>query len=142
MTTRVERVTSVPVPPKRVWEFIADPEKRARSISVVVDFHSNDSDDRRAIWELKLPIPLVNRTVTVETEEIQRDPPKYVKFIGRSKIMRVIGEHKLEPTGEGTQVTNRFTVKGRIPGVEQYFNRNLENELDNFEDALLRDLGL
>ncbi|MEF8822438.1 MAG: SRPBCC family protein [Halovenus sp.] len=142
MTIRVERVVSVPAPPERVWEFIVDPEKRARPISVVTDFKLDDDDGRKATWEIKLPIPLINRTITVETEDVTRDPPEYVKFTGRSKVMHVIGEHELVPTDEGTELTNLFTVEGRVPGVERYFKRNLETEFDNLEDALFEDLGL
>jgi carbon monoxide dehydrogenase subunit G len=142
MTIRVERVVSVPAPPERVWEFIVDPEKRARPISVVVDFELEDEAGRKATWKIKLPIPVINRTITVETEDVERDPPKYVKFVGRSKVMHVVGEHELEPTDEGTQLTNRFTVEGRLPGVERFFKRNLETEFDNLEDAIFDDLGL
>jgi carbon monoxide dehydrogenase subunit G len=56
--------------------------------------------------------------------------------------MHVVGEHELEPTDEGTQLTNRFTVEGRLPGVERFFKRNLETEFDNLEDAIFDDLGL
>ena len=142
MTIRVERVVSVPAPPERVWKFIVDPEKRARPISVVVDFELEDEDGRKATWKIKLPIPVINRTITVETEDVERDPPKYVKFVGRSKVMHVVGEHELEPTDEGTELTNRFTVEGRLPGVERFFKRNLETEFDNLEDAIFDDLGL
>lgn len=142
MTIRVERVMEVPAAPDRVWEFIADPEKRARPISVVVGFELDGEDARKATWDIKLPIPLVNRTVAVSTEDVERDPPNYVKFTGRSKVMRVVGEHSLEPTEKGTRLTNRFTVDGRLPGVERYFKRNLETEFDNLEDALFEDLGL
>ncbi|QCC50421.1 SRPBCC family protein [Halapricum salinum] len=142
MTIRVERVVSVPAPPERVWEFIVDPEKRARPISVVVDFELKDGDGRKATWQIKLPIPVINRTITIETEDVERDPPRYVKFTGRSKVMRVVGEHELEPTEEGTRLTNRFTVEGRVPGVERFFKRNLETEFDNLEDAIFEDLGL
>ena len=142
MTIRVERVMEVPAPPERVWEFIVDPEKRARPISVVVGFELDADDARKATWQIKLPIPLVDRTVSVSTEDVTREPPSYVKFTGRSKVMRVVGEHELEATETGTRLTNRFTVDGRLPGVERYFKRNLETEFDNLEDALYEDLGL
>ena len=38
MTVRVERTFEFPVAPERVWAFIADPELRARPISVVDRF--------------------------------------------------------------------------------------------------------
>jgi len=142
MTIRVERILEVPAPPEEVWEFIVDPEKRARPISVVVHFELDDEDARKATWQLKLPIPLVRRTISVETEDVTRDPPRYVKFTGRSKVMHVVGEHELEPTETGTRLTNRFTVEGRVPGVERFFKHNLETEFDNLEDALLADLGI
>jgi len=140
MTVRVERVVEVPVPREEVWEFIADPEKRARPISVVDDFEL--LDDGRAVWHIKLPIPVVNRTIRVETEEKTREQPSYVEFVGRSKVMRVLGEHELEEREGGTQLTNRFVVDGKVPGVERFFKRNMETEFDNIEDALLEELGL
>ncbi|QSG06750.1 SRPBCC family protein [Halapricum desulfuricans] len=142
MTIRVEREVAVPVPPERVWEYIVEPENRARPISVVTDFELDDETGRKATWHIRLPIPLIDRTIAVETEDVTRDPPKYVKFTGRSKVMRVVGEHELEPTETGTRLTNRFTVEGRVPGVERFFKRNLEAEFDNIEDALFEDLGL
>ena len=142
MTIRVEREVFVPVPPERVWEYFVEPENRARPISVVTDFELDDDTGRKATWHIKLPIPLIDRTIAIETEDVTRDPPKYVKFTGRSKVMHVIGEHELESTDGGTRLTNRFTVEGRVPGVERFFKRNLETEFDNLEDALFDDLGL
>lgn len=142
MTIRVERVMEIPADPQAVWAFIVDPEKRARPISVVTGFDLDDEDGRKATWTVKLPIPLINKTVEVDTEDVERDPPRYVKFTGRSRVMQVVGEHTLEATDTGTRLTNEFTVEGRVPGVERYFKRNLEREFDNLEDALFDDLGL
>ena len=51
--------------------------------------------------------------------------------------MRVQGEQELEPTDdEETRVTNRFVVDGKLPGVERFFKRNLDGELQNLERAL------
>jgi len=135
MTVRVERTMTVSASPDRVWEFIVDPEKRARPISVVKDWESTGADT--ANWHLSLPIPLVDRTIKVETEDVERREPEYVRFIGRSKVMRVQGEQELTPTDDGgTEVTNRFVVDGRLPGVERFFKRNLDGELQNLEQAL------
>jgi carbon monoxide dehydrogenase subunit G len=140
MTIRVERTFELPVARERVWEFIADPEKRATPISVVTDFEVED--ERNHIWHVKLPIPVINRTIAVKTEEVETRPPEYVKFIGRSKVMRVVGEHTLTETDEGTNLHNQFTVEGKLPGVERFFKRNLDAELDNLETALRLDLEL
>ncbi len=140
MTVRIERVFELSAPPEAVWEFIADPERRARPISVVTEFET--TGDRTATWHVKLPIPVINRTVAVETEEIERDEPRYVKFVGRSRAMRVQGEHVLEPTETGTRLTNRFLVEGKLPGVERFFRRRLDGELDNLEDAIRKALEL
>lgn len=140
MTVRVERVVDVPVPIEDVWAFIADPEKRARPISVVQDFELLDTGE--AVWHIKLPIPVVNRTIRVETEEQVREEPTYVEFVGRSKVMRVVGEHELEEIDGGTRLTNRFVVDGKLPGVERFFKRNMEAEFDNLEAALYEELGL
>jgi carbon monoxide dehydrogenase subunit G len=56
--------------------------------------------------------------------------------------MDVVGEHRLEPNGEGTELTNRFVVDGRFPGVEHFFERNMDGEFDNLERAIYEDLGL
>lgn len=135
MTVRVERTMTVSAAPERVWEFIGDPEQRARPISVVKDWET--TGENTANWYLSLPIPLIDRTITVETEEVERRDQEYVRFVGRSKVMRVQGEQELTPTDDGgTEVTSRFVVDGRLPGVERFFKRNLDGELQNLEQAL------
>ncbi|WP_436934082.1 CoxG family protein [Halovenus marina] len=140
MVVRVERIVDVPAPREDVWEFIADPESRARAISVVEDFEV--IDDTHAVWHLSLPIPVVRKTIRVETEEKRRDPPRSVEFVGTSKVMRVVGEHELEATENGTRLTNRFVVEGKLPGVERFFKRNMGAEFDNLERALEESLGV
>jgi len=134
MTVRVERTVELGVPPEQVWEFIVDPERRASAISVVADYEQ--TGESTAIWHIKLPIPFLDRTVRVETEDVERDPPNYVKFVGRSSALRVTGEHQLSATEEGSRLVNRFTVDGRVPGVERYFKKQLDAELDNLEAAI------
>jgi carbon monoxide dehydrogenase subunit G len=138
MTVRVRRSFDFTAPGERVWEFISDPEKRASAISVVDDYELGD-DGRTATWHVKLPIPLVDSTVRVETEDVERDPPRYVKFVGRSRAMRVTGEHTIEPSDEGCTLHNEFVVEGKLPGVERFFKRNLDRELTNLEAALRRE---
>jgi len=140
MVVRVERVVDAPASPEQVWAFIADPAKRAGAISVVEDFEIVAED--RANWHVRLPIPVVNRQITFETKENERDPPKYVEFTGDSKVAHIVGKHTLEETAEGTRLTNRFVVDGKLPGVERFFKRNLETEFDNLERTLHEDLGL
>jgi carbon monoxide dehydrogenase subunit G len=142
MTVRVERIVEVPVPPERVWEFIVDPANRARSISVVTDYEVKDGDGRKATWWIMLPLPVVRRSIRVDTEDVERRAPEYVEFTGRSKVLNVTGEHTIEPTKEGTRLVNRFVVEGRIPGVERFFRRNLDREMENLERTLREDLGL
>lgn len=140
MTVRVERTFELPVSRDEVWAFISDPEKRASAISVVSGFEK--TGEKSARWHIELPIPLVKKTVAVETEDVEVDPPRYVRFVGRSKAMRVQGEHELEETADGTRLTNRFVVDGRIPGVERFFERNLDRELDDLQAAIESDLGV
>ena len=137
MTVRIERTFELAVPPEQVWAFIADPGKRAEPISVVESFEIHD--DTHATWHIALPIPFVDRTIAVETEDTERDPPTHVEFVGRSRVLRVVGEHDLEPVDGGTRLRNRFTVEGKMPGVERFFKRNLDDELDNLEDAIRAD---
>jgi carbon monoxide dehydrogenase subunit G len=140
MTVRVKRVVVVPAPRADVWAFIDDPEKRARPISVVSGFDL--AADGHAVWHLQLPIPLVDRTIRVDTEETDRNPPEHVEFVGRSSVMRVVGEHTLERVENGTRLTNQFVVEGKLPGVERFFERNMETEFDNLETAIYDDLDL
>lgn len=139
MTVRVEHTFELNASAEEVWDFIADPEKRARAISVVNGFE--ETGERTAVWHIELPLPLLNRTVSVKTEETDREPPTYVRFIGRSSAVHVVGEHRLESTEDGSKLTNRFTVDGKLPGVERFFKGNLEDELRNLQDALHDDLN-
>ncbi len=141
MTVRVERTFDLPVPPEKVWGFIADPECRAKAISVVSDYDLNE-DGTRATWHIELPIPFVNRTIPVETEDVTREKPRYVKFVGRSSAMRVTGEHEIEETDDGCQLHNRFVVEGKVPGIERYFKKHLDEELTNLERALRDEVGV
>ena len=141
MTVRVSRTFEFDVPGERVWEFISDPANRARAISVVSDFETGPSD-REMTWHIRLPIPFVNQTIPVETEDIEREPPRHVKFVGRSRVMRVTGEHTIETVDGGSRLVNEFVVDGAVPGVESFFKRHLDGELDNLERALREEFGL
>ncbi|EJN60081.1 hypothetical protein HSB1_06840 [Halogranum salarium B-1] len=138
----MQRTFEFDADPERVWEFIADPAKRAEAISVVEEYEIDPHNERKAKWHIKLPIPLLNSTVGVETEDVTREEPRYVKFTGKSRALRVTGEHTIEEVAGGCKLHNEFVVDGRLPGVEKFFKRNLDRELDNLEDALRRDLGL
>ncbi len=139
MTVRLSRTFEFDVPGERVWEFIADPEKRAGAISVVDSYELRG--DNRAVWHVMLPIPLISSTVQVKTEDVSREPPNRVKFVGRSKAMQVTGEHTIESTPTGCTLTNEFVVDGKLPGVERFFKRNLDSEMDNLEAALRADFA-
>ena len=140
MTVRVRRAFEFDAPPEDVWAFIADPAKRADAISVVDDYEVHEGGD--ATWHVRLPIPVVRSTIAVETEEVERDPPRHVKFVGGSAAFRVTGEHTVVATDGGTRLENEFVVEGRLPGVERFFERNFDRELENLEAALRADLGL
>ena len=68
--------------------------------------------------------------------EPTRTPPEYVRFVGESRVLEVVGEHSIDTGPEMTTLTNTFTVDGSVPGVEQYFKRNLDEEIENLADAL------
>lgn len=136
MTVRVEREFTIDASCAAIWEFIADPGHRAEAISVVAGYSIPDGAGNRATWDIKLPIPILNRTIRVETRDLEREPPTYVKFVGRSRVLRVLGEHRLERTADGCVVSNKFVVDGSVPGVERFFKRNFESEIDNIEAGL------
>ena len=133
MTARVERRFHVDATEEAVWEFIADPANRARAISVVDHF---DRQGKITIWHLRLPIPLIRRTIKVRTKDVELDPPRFVRFQGKSSAFTVQGEHRIEPEENGVSVSNTFIVDGRAPGVERFFKRNLDGEITNLENAL------
>jgi Uncharacterized conserved protein len=128
MTVEVERLFDVETSQEAVWDLLAGDENRARAIDVV-DRFEDDGDE--TIWYVKLPGPLSSRTMAVRTWDLQRDPPRFVKFVGRSKAMDVTGEHELTERETGCRVRNRFVVDGKIPGVERFFRRNIDDEIDN-----------
>lgn len=137
MTVRVERTFELSVSPEDVWAFISDPEKRADAISVV-DSYTSDGDT--TTWHVELPIPVVRSTIDVKTRDVEVDAPTFVKFVGKSGIFNVTGEHEIhEVEGGGSTLTNRFVVDGKVPGVEQFFKRNLDGELDRLQRKLEED---
>ena len=138
MTVEVERSFDVGASVSQVWDLLSDEERRAETISVVKDYELRPgSEHSEVIWHLSLPIPLVDSTIAVRTRDVERDPPRYVKFVGRSKVMNVTGEHELTEIDAGCRVVNRFVVDGRVPGVERFFRRNIDGEIDNFRKAIL-----
>ena len=64
-----------------------------------------------------------------------------MKFVGKSRAFRVTGEHEIHETETGCQLANEFVVEGAVPGVESFFKRNFDAELDNLETALRRSLS-
>ena len=142
MTVRVERTIELPADPHRVWEFISDPSNRARAISVVSDFSVDGVEDNAVTWHIDLPIPMLNRTVAIQTRDVEVDPPEFVKFEGRSKVLNVTGEHFISSSDGGSRLRNSFVVEGRLPGVERFFRKNLDEELKNLERTLREDLEL
>lgn len=133
MSARVTRRFQIDASPEAVWSFIEDPANRARAISVVDRF---EQDGETTIWHIRLPIPLIRTTIKVRTRDTKREPPRFVRFQGKSSAFDVQGEHRIEPGEDQTTVVNVFTVKGRAPGVERFFRRNLDKELTNLERAL------
>lgn len=133
MTVEIERTFLVDAPIEAVWETLSDERIRAQAIDIVVDF---DDDGDETIWTVELPGPLHSRTMAVKTHDIERDPPRYVRFVGHSKLLNVTGEHELTETESGCRVRNRFVVDGSLPGVEQVFRRNIDDEITNIMDAV------
>jgi len=138
MTVRAERTFAFDVPPERIWSFIADPEKRAAAISVA---ESWERDGEETVWHIRLPIPLIDRTVAVRTRDVERVENERVRFTGRSKVMTVDGTHEISVAGGRTRLSNKFVVDGKLPGVERFFKRNLDAELENLERALRQEFG-
>ncbi len=134
MTARISRRFRVAARPEAVWDFIADPAQRAAAISVVDRFERTDDGYR---WHVRLPIPLIDRTIAVETQDVVIDPPEHVEFIGRSPAFSVRGVHEVEPIdATHTALDTEFIVDGRLPGVERFFRENLDAELQHLAAAL------
>lgn len=138
MVVDVERTYWVEAPIDEVWAVIADPASRATALSVVDRFETQGDV---TIWHLKLPIPLLGGTVAVRTWDVERDPPRFVRFVGESRVMEVTGEHELTAEGDGTTVHNRFVVDGSLPGVERYFKRHIDGELTRIKRLVIDSVG-
>ena len=133
MTVDVERVYDVDASVEDVWAKLSDPAFRAEGISVV-DSYEVDGDD--FVWHVRIPVPGLRKTVAVRTRDVERDPPRYVKFEGRAPAMHVTGEHELTPTENGCRVRNRFRVDGSLPGLERFFTRRLDDEIEGMLESL------
>ena len=127
MTTAVVRSFEVDATVEEVWELLSDPQLRARAIRVVDRF---EIDGDVTVWRLKLPLRALPGTIAVRTRDVERDPPRYVRFEGTSRVMDVEGEHELTPTERGCRVRNRFVVDGKFPGVETFFSETIDDEID------------
>jgi carbon monoxide dehydrogenase subunit G len=136
MTVRVTRSFTVALSLERVWDLLSDPEKRAEAISVV-DGYEYSGDGEEMIWYLSLPVPGIRKHIEVRTRDIERDPPNYVQFEGHSRVMDVMGEHDITDVEGGSRIENQFVVEGSLPGVERFFKRSLDSELDNIRDQLV-----
>ena len=136
MTVTVAHSFEFAAPREHVWEFVADPERRAQAISAVESFTRHEDEDNRTTWQVRLGLPAFDRTIAVETSDEVREPPAYVRFVGRSRAMSMTGEHELTATDGGCRLDTRFTVDGRLPGVERVFERRLDQELSNLRQAM------
>ncbi|MDZ7850943.1 MAG: SRPBCC family protein [Halodesulfurarchaeum sp.] len=134
MTVRVERDFFVDASPEAVWAFLEDPSNRARAISLVESF---ETEDETTLWHLKLPILGVGPTITVRTRPLDRRSPEYVRFVGESSVFDVTGEHHIDQTEGKTSVHTRFEVTGRLPGVERFFEKRFDREIGNLENQLV-----
>lgn len=133
MVVEVERVVTVDRPREDVWAVLADPTRRAAAIGVVDGYRV---EGETVVWDVALPIPVIRRTISVRTRDEERDPPRYVRFAGQSRAFDVEGEHELTAVEDGTRIRSTFRVDGKLPGVERYFRRNVDEELSNLLAAV------
>jgi len=133
VTATVERTFEIDAPVEEVWAYISDAGNRARAISFVDEF---DIDGDEAVWYVRIPIRVIRKRIKVRTRDTERDPPTYVKFVGDSSVMRVVGEHELAAVDAGCEVVVRFRVQEKLPGVERFFRSNIDDEIRNLEAAI------
>ena len=134
MTVRVNRTFDVALPREEAWDMLSDPAERAAAISVVDEFEAVDGDE--FLWYISIPVPGIRRRLKVRTRDVERRPPEFVRFEGKSRLMDVMGEHELADHDDGTRIVNRFVVESSVPGVERFFKRNLDAELENIMNRL------
>ena len=133
MTVDVERVYDVTATVEEAWSLLSDPAMRAKGLTMVESYEQVGAE---TIWHLRLPIPGLRKTASVRTRDVERSPPTYVKFTGDAKIMHVQGEHELTETDTGCRIRNRFVVDGRLPGVESFFKRGIDREIERMLQGL------
>lgn len=134
MVVEVERSYQVEAPIEAVWELLADPATRAAAISVVDGF---EQQGETTVWQLRLPLPFIRQTIPVRTWDVKRDEPHFVRFVGESRVMEVTGEHELSAADGITTVRNRFVVDGKVPGVERFFKRHIDDEIERLKQHVL-----
>lgn len=139
MPTTVERVVTVPATREAVWALVADPETRARTIGVVDSYDIHD--DNRSVWHVDNPLLPGGATLAIEISEQRRDRPEVVEYEGTSKAFDLTGRHELVTVDGGCQVTSEFDVDQHIPGVEEYFQEQLDAELRRLEQAIFEATG-
>lgn len=136
MAIEAERTITLDAPREDVWQFVSNPTTRAETLSIV-ERYSIDGDGS-ATWEVDLPIPFIQESFPVETEDSEVKEPKYLKYVGDSKAFSITGEHWINESGGGTFLQLRLTLEAKLPGVELFLSQNIEDEIDNLVRALKR----
>ena len=139
--TTVSATVRVPVPPKRVFDYLDTPANHERispSIASVHDVEPRPDGGHRAGYTYRLfGIPLRG---TVEA--VTHEPPTRLRFALSGRIEGTM-DWRLQPADEGTTVTCEatFTVPGGPlaalldPVVRRYNQRELDRTLSTLRDA-------
>lgn len=125
--------------PEDVWAFIEKAGNRAEAIRFVTDYRLSDETN---IIEWKVSIPVVDRAIWLETEDVKVEAPTFVRFVGEARIGEMVGEYEVERLdGGGSRVTQMLRVDSWVPKLESAFEARFDEEFEYFEQVVRDGVG-
>ena len=97
------------------------------------------SSNRNPVCDDKLD-ELIKSGMEAEGEEREEIWKEVARYMHEEVMVDILMAHLVGYARVGPRI--EFSVEGRLPGVERFFKRNLDRELDNLEAALREELGV
>lgn len=137
MSKTVERTITVPTPPDRVWEYLADFTRTEEWDPPTVRTVRETGDGgvgTRYVNTSKIAGREVEITYTVQTFE----PPHELSLVGENPTVETVDTIRVSPDAEGTRVeyTATFTPRGAAKLVEPLLPLGLARLADRTSDRL------
>lgn len=134
---RVRRTFEIDAPRDQVWEFISNPDNRAKFLSSVKGYRVLSEDEVE--WDIGLPV--IGATIKFRTRDVEKIEGEKVVFEGSHSVVSLRGVHELHDTENGVKVDVLFEVKSGVPGVERAFKRRFDKEIQEFRRVLVSEVS-